>query len=398
MSLPLLLQGLGSVGLFASRAFLPAFVTALMLRFGPQIPWLAQAGLLSQVRDVPTWFTSDIALVVLGLLAALELVAGRVPEAKLFLDEVYGYLKPAMAVLTYLGVLNATDRAAVGRLIQEAGFLEYLPVLAVAVGTMVAVQIRGPIVAPLVDHDDLGLQKLLGWIGDLWGGLGPLALIVFPLLTVAVFGFAVFLLVLVERRVASQREKGQVPCINCGRPIDPCALACPFCKAPVKEPKNVGILGQPTNRPANIASLPYQLVAVKRCPVCATRFTQRGPRQPCLACGYRLMDDVEFAKGYIRFIDRRVPFVCFLSFLLGLVPILGIIPGVITYRLILIAPYRRYLPLGHGLLLRWGVRLALVVLVAFQWIPVAGGLALPSMALLNYVAYRSVYRNLILIS
>ena len=70
MSLPLLIQGLGSIGVFASRAFLPAFATALLLRFGPQVPWLAQAGLLPHVRDVPTWFTSDTALVVLGLLAA----------------------------------------------------------------------------------------------------------------------------------------------------------------------------------------------------------------------------------------------------------------------------------------------------------------------------------------
>ena len=45
MSLPLFLQGLGSIGIFASRAFLPAFVTALLLRFGPQVPWLAHAGL-----------------------------------------------------------------------------------------------------------------------------------------------------------------------------------------------------------------------------------------------------------------------------------------------------------------------------------------------------------------
>ena len=82
MSLPLFLQGLGSIGVFASRAFLPAFVTALLLRFGPQVPWLAHAGLLPHVRDVPTWFTSDAALVVLGLLAVLELVAERFPEAK----------------------------------------------------------------------------------------------------------------------------------------------------------------------------------------------------------------------------------------------------------------------------------------------------------------------------
>ena len=43
MSPPLLLWGLGSIGVFASRAFLPALVTAPLLRFGPQIPWLALA-------------------------------------------------------------------------------------------------------------------------------------------------------------------------------------------------------------------------------------------------------------------------------------------------------------------------------------------------------------------
>ncbi len=57
MSLPLFLQGLGSIGVFASRAFLPAFVTALLLRFGPQLPWLAQSGLIPHIRDVPTWST-----------------------------------------------------------------------------------------------------------------------------------------------------------------------------------------------------------------------------------------------------------------------------------------------------------------------------------------------------
>src|SRR4051794_15307770 len=112
MSLPLFLQGLGSIGVFASRAFLPAFVTALILRFGPHAPWLARAGLLPHVRDVPTWFTSDPSLVVLGILAVLELVAERIPEVHSVLDEVHDYLKTGMAILTYLGMLNATDRAA----------------------------------------------------------------------------------------------------------------------------------------------------------------------------------------------------------------------------------------------------------------------------------------------
>src|SRR3954447_15104192 len=168
MSLPLLIHGLGSIGIFAARAFLPAFVTALLLRFGPQVPWLAHYGLLPQVRGVPTWFTSDTALVVLGLLSALELVAERVPEAKAVLDEIHGYLKAGMAALTYLGVLNATDRTVVGPMVNQAGLVDFLPVLAVGAGTFLANQARGAVVGPLSEadeDDDLGLQGLLRWGG-----------------------------------------------------------------------------------------------------------------------------------------------------------------------------------------------------------------------------------------
>jgi hypothetical protein len=108
------------------------------------------------------------------------------------------------------------------------------------------------------------------------------------------------------------------------------------------------------------------------------------------------MDDPRQARAYIAFIDRRVPLVCGVCFLLGLVPVLGVIPGVIAYRLAIVAPFRRYLPPGHRFLLRWGVRLVILALVAVQWVPVAGGLAVPAMALINYGAYRAVYRKLAL--
>jgi hypothetical protein len=400
VSLPLFLQGLGSVGVFVSRAFLPAFVTALLLRFGPQTPWLAHYGLLPQVRDVPTWFTSDAALGVLGLLAALELVAERLPEAQDVLDQFQGYLKTGMAVLTYLGVLNATDRAAVGQMLRQAGPGDYLPVLAVGAGVYLASQARGAVLWPLTEadeDDDLGVRGLIRWVEDLWGGLGPVALIVFPLLSVAAFGLAVVMLLLFERRLESRREAGKVPCVNCGQLIHASAPACPSCHAPVKQPKDVGLLGQSKDAPADIALLPYRLVAVKRCPACATRFDRRAVKQTCRACGHPLMDDPRFARDYIASIDRRVPLVCVVCFLLGLIPVLGVIPGVIYYRLAIVAPLRRYIPIGRGFLLRWGVRLTLLLLVAFQWVPVAGGLAVSAMALINYAAYRTAYRRLALV-
>jgi hypothetical protein len=109
------------------------------------------------------------------------------------------------------------------------------------------------------------------------------------------------------------------------------------------------------------------------------------------------MHDPAFATRYIASIDRRVPVVCVACFFLGLIPILGVIPGVIIYRLIIVAPFRRYIPLGRGFLLRWAVRLTILALVALQWIPVAGGFIVTCMALVNYAAYRTAYRRLALV-
>ncbi len=399
MSLPLFLQGLGSIGVFASRAFLPAFVTAALLRFGPHIAWLAHTGLVPQVRDVPTWFTSDMALFVLGSLAALEIIAERFPEAAGVLEMVHNYLKTGMAILTYLGVTSATDRATAQQIVNQAGVIDFLPALAVGAGVYLATQIRGAVLDPLTEadqDDDLGLQGFIRAVEDLWSALGTVALVLFPLLAIAAFGLAVLMLVVIERRLESKRDKASVPCAACGHLIHASALACPYCHAPVKAPRDVGLLGQPKTRPADLRALPFRLVAVKRCPVCASRLDRRGVKQTCPVCGERLMDDPRFAQNYIAAIDRRVPAVLVVCFLLGLIPILGVIPAVIYYRITIVAPFRRYIPAGQSFLLRWGVRLAVVILVAFQWIPGAGALAMPSMALINYAAYRNAYRKLAL--
>jgi hypothetical protein len=399
VSLPLFLQGLGSIGIFASRAFLPAFVTAVLLRFGPHVPWLAHTGLMPHIRDVPTWFTSDAALIILGVLAALEIVAHRYAEAAAFLEQFHGFLKTGMAMLTYLGVLNAMDRAAANHLINEAGLIESLPVLAIGAGVYIATQVRGAVLGPLSEadeDDDLGFLGIIRWVEDLWAGLGPVALLLFPLLTVAAFGLAALILVIVERRLDSRRERAKVVCVNCGQPIQASVLMCHLCHAPVNAPRDVGLLGQPKDRPTDPRSLPFRLVAVKRCPVCATRLKRRAIKQVCGTCGHQLMDEPRFVHDYIAAIDRRVPMVLVFCFLLGLIPVLGVIPGVIYYRLSIVAPFRRYIPPGRVFLIRWVVRLAVVILVACQWVPVAGGLAVPSMALINYLVYRRIYRRLAL--
>ena len=274
-----------------------------------------------------------------------------------------------------------------------------LPSRPLLAGTILALKARGKVVGPLSaadEDDDLGVQGMLCWVEDLWGALGPVALILLPLLTLAGFGIALVLLVLAGRYIEAREEATKIVCAHCGQMVYASATACMYCKAPNREPRAVGLLGGTKVGPADPAAHPFRLVAGKRCPVCATRFGRRAVKQACAACGHSLIDDRRFAERYIGFIDRRVPSVCAACFLLGLIPILGVIPGVIAYRLALVAPFRRFIPPGHGFLLRWGVRLVILALVAFQWVPVAGGFAVPAMALINYGAYRGVYRKLVL--
>lgn len=48
------IHSLASIGVFPSRAFLPAFVAALLLRCGDSTPLIAQAGLAGTVH-APSW-------------------------------------------------------------------------------------------------------------------------------------------------------------------------------------------------------------------------------------------------------------------------------------------------------------------------------------------------------
>ncbi len=392
MGLSLFLQGLGSVGVFATRAFLPAFATAMALRFGPEVGWVARLGLFPQVRDVPTWFTQDITLVVLGLLSALELAAERVPEAREAFAGFVHSLRSVMAIVTYLGVLKATDRAVIDPLIQRAGPVEAVPAVLVGAATFIASNARAAVAdwfASIDDDDAFGLRRVARWASDAWSLLGPFSLLIFPILTLALLGVATGVMGWLWRRSRDRADEAKVSCVGCGSPVLACAMACPRCGTAVAAPAVVGWLGATVDRPVrDRARQPFRLFAVGRCPTCGTRL---GRRPSCPDCGRDAIDDPAFVRDYLAFLDRRVPVACLVCLGLGLVPVLGAVAGVIVYRVMLVGPLRRSLPIGRGLATRWSVRLACLGLVAFQWVPLLGALTLPAMALINYGFYRRAF-------
>ena len=113
MNLNSLLYSLGLSGLFSSRIFLPAFVTAFFLKYGHSWPFLNNieflANLAEKANNHPTWFTSGGVVLGLGVLSILEFAADKSPEMRELMDDFSVYAKSGLSGLTTLGIMNTAD-------------------------------------------------------------------------------------------------------------------------------------------------------------------------------------------------------------------------------------------------------------------------------------------------
>jgi Zn finger protein HypA/HybF involved in hydrogenase expression len=398
MNATALIHGIGSTGLFPSRIFLPAFLTALLLRFGSHIPGLEHLGVLSHIHGQPVWFTSNLSLIVLGILSVVEILAQKNPEARTLLREFDAYLKAALAALTSLGVTSATDSQFISQAAQQASLWNgVIPLLSAAVTFKLSL-VRRDVLGPLHDHlEGTHLDHLVSWAEDLWVAFGALLLVLFPILMVVLIGLSIGLTFLARKRLEGIEEHTRTPCTRCGTPIYPCAVSCPSCRQQVQQPCGIGFLGQSKPLvPADAEVHPLHLFEKRRCPNCATRLKARMPHQRCPACGRSAPAEAAFTQAYLEYLDKRLPLTLAVSLLLSLIPIIGLIVGAVYYRMVLVMPFAQYLPLGRRFLLRWGIRVLFLILVFFQWVPLLGGFVVPLMALISFTAYRSTYRSIAL--
>ncbi|MCB1120193.1 MAG: DUF4126 family protein, partial [Verrucomicrobiae bacterium] len=164
-----LIYGLGISGLFASRAFLPAFISSVVLRYGNEFPFLKDVAFLQNVGGgEPTWFTNGYVILALGVLSILEIAATKIPEAEEAMESVNKYLKTGMVAATYLGFLSAADKSYIeGNLIvTQAGIMSNVWLFISTANTYICSSIRSGILEVLfeADEDDsLGLRKLIAW-------------------------------------------------------------------------------------------------------------------------------------------------------------------------------------------------------------------------------------------
>ncbi len=391
-----LLYATGLSGFFASRAFLPAFAAAFAMKYGHMVPWLGSIEFVQKMADAPTWFTHPAVVWGLGALAVAEMLAERSPEIRELLDEGLVYAKTGLSAATSYGLLSAADAQVVGDLVSHAGFLDSIPAAISGGLTFFLTMTRNGVVGIIseADEDDsLGMRKFISWCEEIWATFGVWVLLAIPAAVLLLNGIVFGVLFLIRKRHEGKMEAARVECPKCQTRIHCFATACLSCDAPNENPVALGFLGGMLEaRESDLTAQKVRLIELKRSPKSGEKVKGRGADIVCKEDGVAVFGDKEVNEQYFKTVDARLPKVLMVSAALGFVPILGLIAGVIYYRLQLVAPYRRYLPWSKGFLTKWLVRLVLLVLAALQIVGF-GIFAVPLMALINHWMYRGAFRS-----
>ena len=198
----------------------------------------------------------------------------------------------------------------------------------------------------------------------------------------------------IRRTLEAMEEKGKVPCERCATPFPKCGPHCPQCNQPRAQVFAVGLLGSIKKTLApDLAEHGRRLLARKRCSTCGERLRERKLRQVCSACHTAPFADQAAVARYLAEIKRQLPMVLGVLFLIGFVPLLGLVVGIIYYRVSIVSSLRCYLPRTTGVMARWGVRVINIVILCFQPVPILGAVTLPLMCLTNYWVYSSLLQR-----
>lgn len=403
MELTYFLTTLGFIPYITSRAFVPLFASALIARYGTEWRLLADVAGVQLLEAVPVWAVSDAALITLGLLAVAEVLGNKNPSLREALSLTDTQIKGLAAAVFCLALAPAVapDLGTSLPVVQSsiAGPFSWTVLWASMVGaaTWFLARLRKGVYSFLMEvdeEDDLGLQKLLSWMEDGIGFVGILFVVFLPTLALAVTGLTLLSLYLLQKALERREEKQKVPCGDCGTPNPLCGVFCARCGRQRSDVRQVGFLGTIKNVPVTDPYLhSMQLLSSKRCHRCGERMRQKRLDQGCQACGTPPFRDSRELEAYIGRLQKNLPQTLFLLLLMGAVPVVGLIAGVIYYRLTLISGLRHYIPTSSRFLGRWTMRFVGALLVCLQPIPLVGAFSLPALCLLSFLLYRRLLRR-----
>lgn len=383
---------LNATPFFATRPFLTTFLISLVVRF-------------TDILDGPSWFVSDLALSIMALLALIEIFGAKTDLGR-FLDEFTPLAKGVLNLILVLILVmpvgaegSAGGRSSLGGAQIISPFTNWgltllWPIVSGA-SVWILAWLRSSLLSTLIDldeDDDLGVQGYFSWIEDFWTISGTLVALFFPLLALSIYILTLIGLFLIHRYVVYVQEKRKIECRACQESMLLTALYCPNCREPNMEPRAVGTLGQALERhPIDPHQHQHDLISRKRCPMCATRLSEHAIQQACAACGTITFEDILAVERYLARLRRMLPRTLVICLGMSFIPIFGILPGVIYYRLAFISSMRGYVRRRAVFFIRWGLIVFNLILISVQWIPFVGALSIPIMCLTNYWVYQRMF-------
>lgn len=392
MTLDSFLYSLASVPMFAARPFLAALVTALLARFGDDVPFLRQSDVIQSLAQCPEWFQSFGTIAVLAALAAGEYYATKNADVREAMQELDGWIKSGVSLLVTLALVDRETATTIDRIQRHGLSIESTWAVVCAAATYGMTFLRRAalwVIHEVDDDDDIGLQTMLTWVESTWTVTGLLFIVVFPVVALVLSALTALGLWWARRWKERREERAKTPCASCGTPIFLHATRCHACGREQALPRAVGVFGTPkTVACEDVARQRFDLIARKRCPVCATRLRERAVQQACPTCRTVTFATRQDFEEYLDVLGARLPKTLLVSLGFSAIPIVGVVPGVAYYRLNAISGLRGYVPPLRGCVARSLLFFVRWILIALQPIPLVGALVIPLMFLASWGIYR----------
>ncbi len=380
------LAAITASGPMSSRAFLPLFLVCL-LGASPE----AAEDLTNAAITFPSyleWLTSREALVVLGALALAECFAEKNPELQELLSTVSGTVKMAAAAIVSMAILPPD--AASNPHVQQASIGTAMTMGGAVTATWYLNGLRNRFFLWLRDmdpDDSTGVRSFFSWLEEGWGAIGILILVFLPILSIIIGAVTLVVVWLVRSATRRIEERDTVPCPHCAESVMTIASHCGSCKQdiPLQKLANWGWLADSTQ---NEREHRVRLVAEHRCPKCATRIRPRSfLKEGCESCGFTFEPNDPWFDEYRDKIFSRASRLWVPITLISLVPGAGFAISLVAIKLSLVAPLSIFLHVGQKFSLRWGMRIAALLLLLLGCVPIFSMAAAPLLLMLHLRVY-----------
>lgn len=390
MTIVQIIAALGTILLFASRTFLPAFLIALFLAYPALFPGV------ENVSPVPedVFLTQTWMLVVLGILSVLEIWADKNSDIRSFMNDAVTYLKPISYLIIGLGLI---DNSSV-KILKEVQWAGFDPMVIIYLFGMLAVHwlatLRRDFINFLgdIDEDDnLFIGRIISWSEDSLVIFGFFLLIWSGILMVVVYTLLVGFFIYMRKRHEKKLESQKTKCANCGEKNLPFAVKCYYCKKPQAQVYAIGLLGQKKDRLiSDVQKHQINLISHRKCPDCGNKLKSKKIFQNCDYCGTQIFSSPS-VKDYTRSLDHKFYKIAGFSFLLGFIPVVGFVVSAVLANIYLVSPYRKFIPVKSSIMTRIFIKLLTFVLFIFG--AVLGFIVAPLYCAMRYYGWKGKFKT-----